>query len=134
MCNFLSERSQCVVLNDQIFTWTNVTAGVPQSSIHGPILVLICISDLSEGLSTNAKLFGVDTSLFSVIHDNQTSANDFGKDLEMMHNWDLQLKMNFNPTKQAQAVTFSCKTKKLPHLPLVLNNANVNQYAKSTSS
>ena len=37
--------------------------------------------------------------------------------------------MNFNPepTKQAQEVSFSRKTKKLPHPPLVLDNANVTQ-------
>ena len=37
--------------------------------------------------------------------------------------------MNFDPepTKQAQEVIFSRKTKKLPHSPLVLSNANVIQ-------
>ena len=35
--------------------------------------------------------------------------------------------MNFNldTAKQAQEVISSCKTKKLPHLPLMFNNANV---------
>ena len=32
-----------------------------------------------------------------------------------------------DPTKQAQEVIFSRKTKKLPHLPLVFNNVNVTQ-------
>ena len=47
----------------------------------------------------------------------------------MIHNWDFQWKMNFNPdpTKQAQEVIFSRKTKQLPHPPLVLNNTNVTQ-------
>ena len=37
--------------------------------------------------------------------------------------------MNFNPypTKQAQEVIFSHKTKKLTHPPLVFNNGNVSQ-------
>ena len=34
----LSERRQRVVLNSQASTWTNVTAGVPQGSILGPLL------------------------------------------------------------------------------------------------
>ena len=92
-------------------------------------MFLIYINDLSEGLSTNAKLFADDTSLFSVIHDSQTSANVLNKDLEMIHNWAFQWKMNFNPdpTKQAQEVIFIRKTKKLPHPPLVFNNTNVTQ-------
>ena len=75
------------VLNVQASTWTNVTAGVPQGSILGPLLFLIYINDLSEGLSTNAKLFVDDTSLFSVIQDSQTSANVLNKDSAMIHNW-----------------------------------------------
>ena len=70
-----------------------------------------------------------DTSLFSVIHASQTSANVLNKDLEMTHNWTFQWKMNFNPdhTKQAQEAIFSRKTKKLPHFPLVFHNTNVIQ-------
>ena len=86
MRDFLSARIQRVVLNGQASTWTNTTAGVPQDSILGPILFLIYINDLSEGHSTNAKLFADDTSLSSVIHDSQTSANVLNKDLEMIHN------------------------------------------------
>ena len=73
--NFLSERRQHVVLNGQVSTRGKVIAGVPQGSILGPLLFLIYINDLSEGFSTNAKLCADDTSLFSVIHDCQTSAN-----------------------------------------------------------
>ena len=61
--DFSSERRQRVVLNGQASTWTNVTAGVPPGSILGPLLFLIYINDLSEGLSTNAKLFADDTTL-----------------------------------------------------------------------
>ena len=92
-------------------------------------MFLIYISDLSEGLSTNATLFANNISLFSVIHDSQASANVLNKDLELIHNWAFQWKINFNPdpTKQAQEVIFSRKTKKLPHPPLVFNNTNVTQ-------
>ena len=92
-------------------------------------MFIIYINDLSEGLSTNAKFLADDTSLFSVIHDSQTSANDLKKDLEMAHNWAYQWKMNFNPdpTKQAQKVIFIRKTKKLPYSSLVFNNAKVTQ-------
>ena len=62
-------------------------AGVPQDSILVLLLFLIYVNDLSEGLSTNAKLFLDDTSLFFVIYDKQTSANELSNDLEMIHNW-----------------------------------------------
>ena len=129
MRDFLSERRKRVFINGQASTWTHITAGVPQGSILGPILFLIYINDLSEGLSTNSKLFADDTSLFSVIHDSQASTNVLNKNLEVIQNWPFQWKMNFNPdpTKQAQEVIFIRKTKKLPHPPLVFNDTNVTQ-------
>ena len=75
--------------------------------LHGKIYItLIYIIHLREDLLTNAKLFADDTSLFSLIHDVQTSANNLNKDLERICNWATKWKMNFNPdtTKQAQEV------------------------------
>ena len=95
--DFLKERKQRVVLNGQVSTWKNINGGVPQGSILGPLLFLIYINDLTEGLTTNVKLLADHTSLFSVVHDTQTSANDLNKDLEIINNWAFQWKMNFNP-------------------------------------
>ena len=127
--DFLKERKQRVVLNGQVSTWKNINAGVPQGSILGPMLFLIFINDLTEGLTTNVKLFPDDTSLFSVVHDTQTSANDLNKDLEIINNWAFQWKMNFNPdpAKQVHEVIFSRKAKEIYHPPLVFNNTSVSQ-------
>ena len=80
--DFLNDRKQRAVLNGQFSTWKSVNAGVPQGSMLGPLLFLIYINDLTEGLLSNAKLFADDTSLFSIINDIQTSANNINKDLE----------------------------------------------------
>ena len=82
---------------------------------------MIYINDLTEGLTTNVKLFPDDTSLFSVVHDTQTS------DLNLINNWAFQWKMNFNPdlTKQAHEVIFSCKVKEIYHPPLGFDKTSV---------
>ena len=82
----MNERKKRVVLNKQVSTWENINGRVPQGSILGPLLFLIYINDLTEGFTTNAKLFADDTSFFSVVHDTQTSENDFNKDLEIINN------------------------------------------------
>ena len=76
--DFLNDRKQRVVLNGQFSTWKSVNAGVPQGSILGPLLFLIYINDLTEGLSSNAKLFAddtpVDTTSFQRLYDVYTTS------------------------------------------------------------
>ena len=49
--------------------WTNVKAGISQCSLLGKLLFSIHINDLANKLSSNAKLFAENTSLFSVAHN-----------------------------------------------------------------
>ena len=122
--DFLSFRKQRVVLNGQVSQWSSIEAGMPQGSILGPLLFLIYINDLSDDLSTNAKLFADDTSLFSVVCDINTSAAHLNNDLWKISNWAFQWKMSFNPdpSKQAQEVIFSRKHQKISHPSIYFNN------------
>ena len=78
--DFLKSRKQLVVLNGRHSSWRDVNAGVPQGSILGRLLFLVYINDLSNALKSNPKLFADDTSLFSVIHDVNSSQIDLNKD------------------------------------------------------
>ena len=83
---FLNEKKKRVDLNRQVSTWENINGRVPPGSILCSMLFLIYINDLTEGFTTNAKLFADDTFFFSVVDDTQTSENDFNKDLEIINN------------------------------------------------
>ena len=125
----MPNRKQRVVLNGKYSSWTNIEAGVPQGSILGPLFFLIYINDLSDNLITNPKLFADDTSLFSIVHDPNATANDLNNDLAKINDWAYQWKMNFNPdpSKQAQEVIFSRKIKSQNHSCLHFNNNPINQ-------
>ena len=125
--NYLSGRLQRVILNGQTSSWRPILAGVPQGSILGPLLFLIYINDLPNKLKSNAKLFADDTSLFTIVKDENKSANVLNNDLSLISEWAFNWKMLFNPdpTKPAQEVLFSRKKKTLYHPALSLNNIQV---------
>ena len=64
-----------------------------------------------ENLSSDPKSFSDDTSLFSVVHDLNTSTIEINNDLKKIEALTYQCKMRFNPypLKQAQEVIFSRK-------------------------
>ena len=100
----------------------------------GPLLFLVYINDLANGLLSNAKLFADDTSLFSVIHNVNTSGNELDNNLYQINKCTFQWKMSFNPylRKKTQEIIFSRKTKKISqrffkNFSLHFNNTIVSQ-------
>ena len=108
LTDFLNSRKQGVVLNGQHSSWSDILAGVPQGLILGPLLFLICINDLFDGLQYNPKLFADDTSLFATVHNINKATSDLNNDLTKITKWAFQRRMSFNPdiSKQAHGVIF----------------------------
>ena len=127
--DFPKNRKQRVVLNGRLSKWSNISARVPQVYILEPLLFLTYINDLSNNLSSNAKLFADDTSLFLVVHDMNQSGINLNDDLGKKSNWTFQWKMSFIPdiNKQEEKVIFSCKLQKSNHPSLMLNSTTVTQ-------
>ena len=73
--SFLNSRFQRVVLNSQCSNWSSNLGGVPQGSILGPLIFVIYINDLPEGLESQVKFFADDTSLFSTVYDPNMTAD-----------------------------------------------------------
>ena len=48
----------------------------------GPVIFLIYISDLPDGLESTVELFADDTPLFSTVNDPSMSADQLDKDLK----------------------------------------------------
>ena len=61
---FLSNRYEIVLLNGRFLKWSQIKASV----LKGSVLELSLFSnDLPDGSTSNAKLFGDHTSIFSVV-------------------------------------------------------------------
>ena len=65
--DFLSNRTQRVLLEGQVSSQSSVTSGVPQGSFLGPLLFLVFINDLPEYVSSTTRLFADDSLLYRTI-------------------------------------------------------------------
>ena len=61
---WLTDRRQRVVVDGEVSSWKSVLSGVPQGSVLGPILLLVYIDDLEEGVTGNIFKLADDTKLF----------------------------------------------------------------------
>ena len=59
--NWLTDRRQRVVVDGDVSSWKSVLSWVPQGSVPGPILFLVYINDLEEGVTGKILKFADDT-------------------------------------------------------------------------
>ena len=69
---FLSGRTQCVVVDGAASNWSAVESGVPQGTVLGPLLFLLYINDLPDcvpgpGSRFQVRLFADDCLLYRTI-------------------------------------------------------------------
>ena len=99
--NYLTNRSQSVVLNGQTSDLLPVTSGVPQGSVLGPLLFLLYVNDINNvALSKDSKLilYADDVLLYRQIHSEQDYAA-LQQDVNSLGVWSLLNHLSFNPVK-----------------------------------
>ena len=124
--NYLSGRSQRVVLNGCNSGWRDIKSGVPQGSILGPLLFLLFINDIVTDINACIKLFADDTSIYLTVDQPQNTADILNRDLEKIHQWSSSWLVNFNPQK-TQTMVISRKSVKPVHPPLKMNNHDLQE-------
>ena len=127
MENYLTGRQQRIVLNGQTSSWKNILAGLPQDSVLGPLLFLVYINDLPNGIESICKIFADHTALFSKVKDATFSNTKLNNDLNKISKWAFQWKifLNPDPSKQAIGICFSRKRDNENYPPLVFNDTKV---------
>ncbi len=72
---WLTDRGQKAVVDGEVSSWKSVLSGVPQGSVLGPILLLVYINYLEEGVTGNILKFADDTKLFRKTKDIEINTN-----------------------------------------------------------
>ena len=104
--DFLSNRLQKVIINGSQSDEKEVTSGIPQGSVLGPILFVLYINDLPSIVHSDIRLFADDTKLFTR-SDVPGATDTLQNDLNNLQIWSEKWLLRFHPEK--------CHTLKLGH-------------------
>ena len=81
--NFLTNRKQRVLLDGISSTHSDVTSGVPQGTVLGPLLFLCYINDLPQNIKSQVRLFADDCLIYRNIKT-QNDHHILQKDLDTL--------------------------------------------------
>ena len=96
--SWLSGRRQKVGIGDKHSSWTTVLSGVPQGSVLGPLLFVLFINDIDDGILSKISKFADDTKLCRAVGDEE-EAEILQEDLRRMFRWSQDWQMLFNLEK-----------------------------------
>ena len=96
--DFLSERSQFVVIDGKSSSKTEVISGVPQGSVKGPLLFLVYINDLGDNLSSPLRLFADDAVIYRLVNSSDDQFQ-LQSDLEKISDWCDKWQLTLNKEK-----------------------------------
>ena len=101
--SYLSDRIQYVSLKGQVSDPCNVSCGVPQGSILGPLLFLLYVNDMSTSIDEDCKLllYADDSAILFVHKDVDFISVKLGKVLEKCSDWliDNRLSLHLGKTE-----------------------------------
>ncbi|CAM4521747.1 unnamed protein product [Lepidochelys olivacea] len=96
--NWLKGRLQRVLLKGELSGWREVTSGVPQGSVLGPILFNLFITDLGTKSESVLIKFADDTKLGGIANL-EKDRDILQEDLDDLVNWSNSNRMKFNSEK-----------------------------------
>ena len=117
--SYLSDRKQYVSVNGHTSEYLNISCGVPQGSVLGPLLFLICINDLPN-VTRHLRfyLFADDTNIYFEAKDLETLQKIMNRELRHVKKWLEANKLALN-IENTNFVVFRSLAKKLSE-PIIL--------------
>jgi len=124
--SYLENRTQRVVIDGYSSEAKQVTAGVPQGSVLGPLLFLVYINDIIEDIDSNIRLFADDTFLYVIVENPNDTADILNNDLQKISGWAEKWQVTFNPNK-TESIQFSRKLNPSPKPNLKMNDSPIKE-------
>ena len=128
--NWLTSRTQRVVLGNTISDWTNVLSGIPQGSVLGPLLFLIYINDLPKELVNLMLLYADDGKLLGKART-QEERDQLQADIDTCVRWARTWLMSYSVEK-CKVMHIGRLSKKSAHVYTMKDSEGVDRALETT--
>ena len=108
--SYLSGRQQLVDVAGTSSTCENITCGVPQGSILGPLSFLIYVNDMSGVIGNKLLLYADDSAILVADKDISTVENALQIDLQIVSEWLTDNKLSLHLGK-TESILFGFKSR-----------------------
>ena len=108
--SFLSNRSQYVAIEDMRSSTKNLSSGVPQGSVLGPLLFSLYVSEVSEiieSLGIRYHQYADDLMIYLPLSCNDDDLNKLSDASKIVQRWFLENFLLLNPSKTEAIVLYS---------------------------
>ncbi len=95
---FFTDRKMRVGVRGEFSEWNRVTSGAPQGSVLGPILFVLYVNDIPEGVRSLIKLFADDTKVLGKVR-NEEDMDMVQRDLDYIEECSGIWQLGFNLEK-----------------------------------
>ena len=99
--SWLQNQTQRVLINGTFSYWGEVTSGVPQGSVLGPVLFNVFINDVDEEVQGTLIKFADDTKLGGIASTLE-DRNKLQSDLDRLERWDENNRKQHQTVKAVQ--------------------------------
>ena len=114
--SYLTSRQQYVQINSIKSNNSQISCGVPQGSVLGPLLFLIYINDMHKCTQLKLIHFADDTTAFMSHNDINTLALTINTELENIDKWICANKLSLNASKSSFSLFTNKKTPSYPDI------------------
>ena len=126
LTNYLKNRKQYVIFKNHESDLTDITTGVPQGSILGPLFFSIIINDLKKSSKKKILIYADDTTIYFNLEDFDSNNFEFeiNAELQKVSMWLKKNKLSLNLDK-TKLMIFHRQQKRVKELNITINGTNI---------